>query len=263
MSRLSPHLTSLEDEAVFVIREAVSSRQRCVVLFSAGKDSILLLHLVRKAFAPARAPVAVMHVDTGHNFPEVIAFRDQHLAALGEPLLVASVQHSIDIGRVVDVKGPRASRNQLQSVTLLDALAEHGFDVAFGGGRRDEDRARAKERIVSVRDELGQWDPKSQRPGLWSLFNTRIRRGEHLRVFPLSNFSELDVWEYLRAEAIDIPSIYRAHERSVFERDGMLYADSPAVARLPGETPFTTTVRFRTVGDMTCTGAVRSNARTY
>jgi sulfate adenylyltransferase subunit 2 len=262
MSRLGGTLAALEDEAIFVIRETVSTKERCVVLFSAGKDSILLLHLARKAFAPARAPIAVMHVDTGHNFPEVIAFRDAHLAALGEPLVGASVQESIDRGRVTDVHGPRASRNALQSVTLLDAIAANRFDVAFGGARRDEDRARAKERIVSVRDELGQWDPKNQRPELWSLFNTRTRKGEHLRVFPLSNFTELDVWEYLQAEAIDVPSIYFAHEREVFERDGMLYTTSPHVTRLPGERAFSTTVRFRTVGDMTCTGAVRSEART-
>jgi sulfate adenylyltransferase subunit 2 len=263
MARLTPTLASLEDEAIFVIREAVSTRERCAVLFSAGKDSILLLHLARKAFAPARAPVAVMHVDTGHNFPEVIAFRDAHLAALGEALLVASVQESIDRGRAVAAKGPHASRNALQSVTLLDAIAKHRFDVAFGGGRRDEDRARAKERIVSVRDELGQWDPKNQRPELWSLFNMRTRKGEHLRVFPLSNFTELDVWEYLHAEHVPVPTIYFAHQREVIERDGMLYAASPLVGRLPGETVTTATVRFRTVGDMTCTGAVRSEARTF
>jgi sulfate adenylyltransferase subunit 2 len=262
MGRLAGNLAALEDEAIFVIRETISTKERCALLFSAGKDSILLLHLARKAFAPARAPVAVMHVDTGHNFPEVIAFRDAHLAALGEPLVVASVQESIDRGRAVEPRGPRASRNALQSVTLLDAIAAHKFDAAFGGGRRDEDRARAKERIVSVRDELGQWDPKNQRPELWSLFNTRTRRGEHLRVFPLSNFTELDVWEYLQAEDVPVPSIYFAHERDVFERDGMLYADSPFVGRLPGERSLRTTVRFRTVGDMTCTGAVRSDART-
>jgi sulfate adenylyltransferase subunit 2 len=263
MPRLSGNLSALEDEAVFVIRETAATRERCVLLFSAGKDSILLLHLARRAFAPARAPLAVMHVDTGHNFPEVLAFRDAHLGALGEPLLVASVQESIERGRAVDPRGPRASRNALQSVTLLDALAKHGFDVAFGGARRDEDRARAKERIVSVRDDLGQWDPKNQRPELWSLFNTRIRKGEHLRVFPLSNFTELDVWEYLQAEQVPVPAIYFAHQREVFERDGMLYAMSPHVTLLPGEVARSTTVRFRTVGDMTCTGAVRSEARTF
>jgi sulfate adenylyltransferase subunit 2 len=238
----------------------VATRERPVILFSGGKDSILLLHLARKAFAPAPLPVQVMHVDTGHNFPEVLAFRDEHLGRLGLPLVVASVEESIARGRVVDPQGPRASRNALQSVTLLDAIAQHRFDVAFGGGRRDEDRARAKERVVSVRDEHGQWDPKNQRPELWSLYNTRIKSGEHLRVFPLSNFTELDVWSYLHAEHIEVPSIYFAHQREVFQRDGMLYSDSAFVTRGAGEDVTRTTVRFRTVGDMTCTGAVRSTA---
>jgi sulfate adenylyltransferase subunit 2 len=261
VGRLSGHLAALEDEAVFTIREVVATRERPVILFSAGKDSILVLHLARRAFLPAPLPVAVMHVDTGHNFDEVIAFRDAHLAALGVPLRVASVQRSIDVGRAFEVKGPRASRNALQSVTLLDAIAEHRFDAAFGGARRDEDRARAKERVVSLRDDLGQWDPKNQRPELWSLHNTRIRRGEHLRVFPISNFTELDVWEYIRARSLDVPSIYYSHTRSVFERDGMVYADSPYVVRAHHEPLFDAAVRFRTVGDMTCTGAVRSSAR--
>ncbi len=262
MTTMSGHLAALEDEAVFVLRELVATRERCALLFSGGKDSIVLLHLATKAFRPARLPLTVLHVDTGHNFPEVIAFRDEHLARLGEPIVVASVEASIAQGRVVDPKGPRASRNPLQSVTLLDAIAEHRFDVAFGGARRDEDRARAKERIVSVRDELGQWNPKSQRPELWSLFNTRLRRGEHLRCFPISNFTELDVWEYIQAESLPLPEIYYAHTREVFERDGMLYADSPFVQRLPSESLTRERVRFRTVGDMTCTGAVRSHAST-
>jgi len=257
---LRGHLAALEDEAIYVLRETVATRERPVLLFSAGKDSIAMLHLARKAFAPARLPLAVMHVDTGHNFPEAIAFRDAHLAGLSVPLVVASVADSIARGRVVEQTGPRASRNALQSVTLLDAIAEHRFDVAFGGGRRDEDRARAKERIVSVRDAFGQWDPKNQRPELFGLLNTRIRPGEHLRVFPISNFTELDVWEYVRAEGLAVPSIYFSHVRGVFERDGMLYAASPFVERLPGERVTSAQVRFRTVGDMTCTGAVRSSA---
>jgi sulfate adenylyltransferase subunit 2 len=256
------HLSSLEDEAIFILREVVATRARPVLLFSAGKDSIVLLHLAVKAFRPARLPLAIMHVDTGHNFPEVLAFRDARLAEVGEPLVVASVQQSIDDGRVVEETGPRASRNRLQSVTLLDAIARHKFDAAFGGARRDEDRARAKERIISLRDELGQWDPKNQRPELWELHNTHVRGGEHLRVFPLSNWTELDVWEYVQREKLAVPAIYFAHTREVFARDGLLYAASPAVTRLPSEVPFTAEVRFRTVGDMTCTGAIRSSART-
>jgi sulfate adenylyltransferase subunit 2 len=262
VARLTGHLAALEDEAVFTIREVVATRERPVILFSAGKDSILVLHLAQRAFWPAPLPVSVMHVDTGHNFPEVIAFRDAHLGAAGATLHVASVQASIDRGRVTEVLGSGASRNALQSVTLLDAIAFHKFDAAFGGARRDEDRARAKERIVSVRDDMGQWDPKNQRPELWSLHNTRIGRGEHLRIFPISNFTELDVWEYIRARELAVPSIYFAHTRSVFERDAMLYADSLHVVRAPHEILFSATVRFRTVGDMTCTGAVRSTART-
>ena len=260
MGRLSPELDTLESDAIFILREVVATRERPVILFSGGKDSILLLHLALKAFAPAPLPVQVMHVDTGHNFPEVLAFRDAYLAQLGVPLVVASVEESIARGRVMDPKGPRASRNALQSVTLLDAILQHRFDVAFGGGRRDEDRARAKERVVSVRDEHGQWDPKNQRPELWSLYNTRVKSGEHLRVFPISNFTELDVWSYLHAESIDVPSIYFAHQRDVFLRDGMLYSASAHVTQGPGEETVPATVRFRTVGDMTCTGAVRSTA---
>jgi sulfate adenylyltransferase subunit 2 len=201
-------------------------------------------------------------VDTGHNFPEVIEFRDRLVEQLGERLIVASVQESIDAGRVVEETGPRASRNRLQTTTLLDAIAEHGFDAAFGGARRDEERARAKERVFSFRDDFGQWDPKRQRPELWNLYNGRIRKGEHVRVFPLSNWTELDVWQYIRTEKLEVPSIYFAHRRQVFKRDGMLYAFSPYVQLIDGEEPFDTSVRYRTVGDMTCTGAVRSEATT-
>ena len=256
------HLASLEAEAIHVFREVAAERERPVLLFSGGKDSIVLLRLAEKAFRPGRFPFPIMHVDTGHNFTEALECRDRRVAELGERLVVASVQASIDAGRVVDQPGPRASRNQLQTVTLLDAVAEHGFDAAFGGARRDEERVRAKERIVSHRDEFGQWDPKNQRPELWSLYNARLRQGEHLRVFPLSNWTELDVWSYIAAEELEVPSIYFAHEREVFERDGMLYAASEHVPLIDGERPFVEKVRFRTVGDMTCTAAVKSDAET-
>jgi sulfate adenylyltransferase subunit 2 len=254
------HLQALEAEAIHVMREVAAELERPVLLFSGGKDSIVLLRLAEKAFRPARFPFPLMHVDTGHNFPEVIEFRDRRVAELGERLIVASVQESIDAGRVVEETGPRASRNRLQTTTLLDAIAEHGFDAAFGGARRDEERARAKERIMSFRDDFGGWDPKRQRPELWNIYNGRIRRGEHVRVFPLSNWTELDVWEYIVTEALEVPSIYFAHEREVFRRDGMLYAMSPFVSLIDGEEPFVETVRYRTVGDMSCTGAVRSTA---
>jgi sulfate adenylyltransferase subunit 2 len=262
MSTSLSHLRRLEAEAIHVLREAAAERERPVLLFSGGKDSIVLLRLAEKAFRPARFPFPILHVDTGHNFPETIDFRDRRVAELGERLLVASVQDSIDRGRVVEQTGPRASRNQLQTTTLLDAIAEHRFDVAFGGARRDEERARAKERIFSHRDEFGQWDPKQQRPELWNLYNTRVRPGEHLRVFPISNWTELDVWQYLAVEELEIPELYFAHERDVFERDGMLYSVSPFVELLEGEVPSTEKVRFRTIGDMSCTGAVRSTAST-
>ena len=254
------HLQALEAEAIHVMREVAAELERPVLLFSGGKDSIVLLRLAEKAFRPARFPFPLMHVDTGHNFPEVIEFRDRRVAELGERLIVASVQDSIDTGRVVEETGPRASRNRLQTTTLLDAIAEHGFDAAFGGARRDEERARAKERIMSFRDDFGGWDPKRQRPELWNLYNGRIRRGEHVRVFPLSNWTELDVWEYIVTEGLEVPSIYFAHEREVFRRDGMLYAVSPFVSLIDGEQPFMESVRYRTVGDMSCTGAVRSSA---
>jgi sulfate adenylyltransferase subunit 2 len=255
-----PHLRDIESEAIHVIREVAAELERGVLLFSGGKDSAVLLHLARKAFWPAALPFPVMHVDTGHNFPEVIEYRDRMVADMSAKLVVASVQESIDSGRVVEESGPRASRNRLQSVTLLDAIEEHGFKAAFGGARRDEERARAKERILSFRDDFGQWDPKAQRPELWNLYNGFIKPGEHVRVFPLSNWTELDVWEYIRVEGIRLPSIYFAHTREVFNRDGMLYATSEFVELLPNETPFEESVRFRTVGDMSCTGAVRSTA---
>ena len=256
------HLRALESEAIHVMREVAAEFERPVLLFSGGKDSIVLLRLAEKAFRPAPFPFPLMHVDTEHNFPEVIDYRDRRVAELGERLIVASVQDSIDSGRVVEEKGPRASRNRLQTVTLLDAIAEHGFDAAFGGARRDEERARAKERILSFRDEFGQWEPKGQRPELWSLYNGRIRRGEHVRVFPISNWTELDVWQYIAEEELEVPSIYFAHEREVFARDGMLYATSPHVQLAEDEQPFMASVRYRTVGDMTCTGAVESTAAT-
>jgi len=257
-----PHLRTLEAEAVHVMREVAADFERPVLLFSGGKDSIVLLRLAEKAFRPAPLPFPIMHVDTGHNFSEAIDFRDRRIAELGERLIVASVQDSIDKGRVVEQTGPRASRNALQTVTLLDAIAEHEFDAAFGGARRDEERARAKERILSFRDEFGQWEPQRQRPELWSLYNGRIRKGEHVRVFPISNWTELDVWQYIAEEGLEVPSIYFAHERDVFARDGMLYALSPFIELMDGEEPFRATVRYRTVGDMSCTGAVESNAAT-
>ena len=229
------HLQALEAEAIHVMREVAAELERPVLLFSGGKDSIVLLRLAEKAFRPARFPFPLMHVDTGHNFPEVIEFRDRRVAELGERLIVARVQDSIDAGRVVEETGPRASRNRLQTTTLLDAIAEHGFDAAFGGARRDEERARAKERIMSFRDDFGGWDPKAQRPELWNIYNGRIRKGEHVRVFPLSNWTELDVWQYIEAEDLEVPSIYFAHEREVFRRDGMLYAVSPHVQFIDGE----------------------------
>ena len=260
--RLS-HLDELEAEAIHVMREVAAELERPVLLFSGGKDSIVLLRLAERAFRPAGFPFPVMHVDTGHNFPEVIDFRDRRMAELGERLVVASVQDSIDRGRVVEETGPRASRNRLQTTTLLDAIEEHGFDAAIGGARRDEERARAKERIFSFRDDFGQWNPRDQRPELWNLYNARVRKGEHVRVFPISNWTELDVWQYVARERLELPSIYFAHPRQVFRRDGMLYAVSDFVERLPEEEPFEASVRFRTVGDMTCTGGVESRAATF
>ncbi len=255
-----PHLAMLESEAIHILREVAAELERPVLLFSGGKDSAVLLRLAEKAFAPAGLPFPLMHVDTGHNFPEVIAYRDRRVAELGVELIVASVEDSIRRGRAVEERGPRKSRNRLQTVTLLDAIEKNGFDAAFAGARRDEERARAKERILSFRDDFGQWDPRRQRPELWNLYNGRVKRGEHVRVFPLSNWTELDVWEYVAAEELELPSIYFAHERDVFERDGMLYAVSPWTEHLEGESPFSASVRYRTVGDMSCTGAVRSSA---
>jgi sulfate adenylyltransferase subunit 2 len=257
-----PHLRALEAEAIEIFREVAAELEHPVLLFSGGKDSAVLLRLAEKAFWPARFPFPVMHVDTGHNFPEVIEFRDRQIERFRAELVVASVQDAIDRGLAVDETGPRASRNRIQAVALLDGIERHGFDAAFGGGRRDEERARAKERVLSFRDDFGQWDPRNQRPELWSLYNGRIRRGEHVRAFPISNWTELDVWQYIREERIELPSIYFAHEREVFRRDGMLYAVNPHIERLPDEVPFETTVRYRTVGDMTCTGAVESKAST-
>ena len=256
------HLRALESEAIHVMREVAAEFEKPVLLFSGGKDSIVLLRLAEKAFRPAPFPFPLMHVDTGHNFPEVIEFRDRRVAELGERLIVASVQESIDSGRVIEETGPRASRNQLQTVTLLDAIAEHGFDAAFGGARRDEERARAKERVFSFRDDFGQWDPKNQRPELWNLYNGRIKKGENVRVFPISNWTELDVWEYIDSERLEVPSIYFSHVREVFKRDGMLYAWREGTELIDGEEVFSETVRYRTVGDMSCTGGVLSQATT-
>jgi sulfate adenylyltransferase subunit 2 len=257
-----PHLEALEAESIHIFREVAAELERPVLLFSGGKDSIVLLRLAEKAFRPAGFPFPIMHVDTGHNFPEVLEFRDRRIAELGERLIVADVQDSIDAGRVVEETGPRASRNRLQTITLLDAIEEHGFDAAFGGARRDEERARAKERVFSFRDDFGQWDPKRQRPELWSLYNGRHRAGEHIRVFPLSDWTELDIWQFVADQQIELPSIYFAHRREIFRRDGMLLATGPYVAPGQDEEVFEATVRYRTVGDMTCTGAVESAAAT-
>ncbi|MCH2433205.1 MAG: sulfate adenylyltransferase subunit CysD [Acidimicrobiales bacterium] len=256
------HLSHIEAESIHIFREVAAEFERPCLLFSGGKDSIVMLRLAEKAFHPARMPFPVMHIDTGHNFPEVLEFRDRHLAEVGARLVVASVQKSIDDGRVVEERGPRSSRNRLQTTTLLDAIEEHRFDALFGGARRDEEKARAKERVYSFRDEFGQWDPKSQRPEIWSLYNGRIRQGEHIRVFPISNWTELDIWQYIRREGIGVPDVYFAHERRVFERDGMWLAECPYVDLLDGEEVTTRRVRYRTVGDMSCTGAVDSDAST-
>ena len=255
------HLRLLESHAVFILREVAAESERPVLLFSGGKDSAVLLHLALKAFRPGGLPFPTMHVDTGHNFAEVIKFRDERVSRLGERLIVASVQESIDRGRVPD-PGPNVSRNRLQTTTLLDAIAEHSFDACFGGARRDEDKARAKERVLSFRDTFGQWDPKRQRPELWHLYQGRVQPGEHVRAFPLSDWTELDIWQYIAREAIALPDIYYAHRRQVVERDGMLLAVCEWVTPEPGEDVVEETVRFRTVGDATCTGAVRSAAQT-
>ena len=256
------HLRALEAEAIFIMREAAAEFERPVLLFSGGKDSAVLLRLAEKAFRPGRFPFPIMQIDTGHNFPEVIEFRDRRVAELGERLIVRKVQDSIDRGRVAEPKGPGASRNRLQTVTLLDAIEEFRFDAAIGGARRDEEKARAKERVFSFRDEFGQWDPKRQRPELWGLYNARIHPGEHVRVFPLSNWTELDVWQYIAEEEITLPTIYFAHQRDVVERDGMLLGVGPHTPPRSSEGVFRREVRYRTVGDMTCTAAVPSSART-
>jgi sulfate adenylyltransferase subunit 2 len=262
VDQASSNLRVLEDESVHIIREVAAEFERPAMLFSGGKDSIVMLRLAEKAFWPCKVPFPVVHIDTGHNFDEVITFRDRRVAELGVALVVGSVEADIEARRVVEETGPRASRNRLQTTTLLRTIEEEQFDAIFGGARRDEDKARAKERVFSFRDEFGQWDPKQQRPELWSLYNGRIRRGEHIRVFPISNWTELDVWQYIADEDIDLPSIYFAHRRRVFSRDGMWLADTPYVTRLPSETVVEQTVRFRTVGDATCTGAVESMADT-
>jgi len=259
---LLSQLDVLEAESIHIMREVAAEFERPVLLFSGGKDSIVMLALAERAFRPARIPFPVTHIDTGQNFPEVLEFRDRRAAELGVRLVVASVQESIDTGRVVEETGRWASRNRLQTTTLLDGIAEHRFDAVFGGARRDEEKARAKERVFSFRDEFGQWDPKNQRPELWNLYNTRIHRGEHIRVFPLSNWTELDVWYYIARENLEIPAIYYAHKRAVFERDGILLADTPLISRADDEVLFEASVRYRTVGDITYTGAVASTAVT-
>jgi len=253
---MRPGITGLEDEAITIIREVAACFERPVILFSGGKDSVVMLHVAVRAFAPAKLPFAIMHVDTGHNFPEVIEFRDRCLAGFGLDLTVASVQEAIDSGKVADAP----SRNPLQTVALLDAIAENKFDAVLGGGRRDEERARAKERVFSHRDTFGQWDPKNQRPELWNIYNTSLRPGEHFRVFPISNWTELDVWSYIQMHNIDLPSLYFAHRRPVFRRGGMLMAETEFLHAEVGEEVYEEQVRFRTVGDATCTAAVESSA---
>lgn len=262
-ARRLTHLEELEAEAVYILREVTAQLERPALLFSGGKDSTCLVHLARKAFAPRRPPFPLLHIDTGHNFPETLVFRDRLVERTGFELVVRAVQDTIDAGRVVEERGPNASRNALQTTTLLDAVAELRLDALIGGARRDEEKARAKERVFSRRDEFGQWDPKAQRPELWALYNGRVRPGEHVRVFPLSNWTELDVWRYVEREGIELPSLYFAHERDVIEkRDGSLLAASPWTHATGGERVSRQRVRFRTVGDMTCTGAVRSGAAT-
>ena len=254
------HLKQLESEAIFILRETAAQFEKPVLLFSGGKDSIVMAHLAKKAFWPAKLPFQLMHVDTGHNFPETMEFRDKYVAELGAELIVASVQKSIDEGKVIEEKGPRASRNGLQTVALLDGIEENKFDAALGGGRRDEEKARAKERFFSHRDEFGQWDPKNQRPELWNIFNGRKGHGEQFRVFPLSNWTEMDIWQYIKAENIELPHLYFSHQRDCFVRDGVIMGVCDFIELLPGEKVERMVVRFRTIGDATCTGACLSAA---
>ena len=256
------HLAQLESEAIYILRESAAQFENPVLLFSGGKDSIVMAHLAKKAFWPSKLPFALLHVDTGHNFPETIEYRDRYVKELGASMQVAFVQKSIDQGRVLEEKGAKASRNRLQTITLLDAIEEHGYDAAFGGGRRDEEKARAKERFFSHRDAFGQWDPKNQRPELWNIFNGRKQVGEHFRIFPLSNWTEMDVWQYVKSENIDLPSLYFTHQRQVFLRDGALLSLSEYTQPIVGEEVVTKQIRFRTIGDITCTGAVDSKANT-
>jgi len=254
------HIRQLESESIYIFREVAAQFENPVLMFSGGKDSITMARLAQKAFWPGKIPFPFLHVDTGHNFPETIEFRDRLMDELGVDLIVANVQDLIDEGKVREEKGPNPSRNKLQIPTLLQALEEHGFDAAFGGARRDEEKARAKERFFSHRDEFGQWDPKNQRPELWNIFNGRKNMGEHFRVFPLSNWTEMDVWQYIAAEDLDIPELYFSHERAVLEREGVYLAKCEYITPVDGEEYETKTVRFRTIGDMTCTGAVLSDA---
>ena len=260
MNRLVSHLDALEAESMHLIREVAAEFERPVLLFSGGKDSVVMLHVAKKAFWPAKLPFPVMHVDTGHNFPEVLDFRDSTVEQVGASLVIASVQDDIDAGRVSEDPRPGASRNRLQTTTLLRAIEEHAFDAVMGGARRDEEKARAKERFFSFRDEFGQWDPKNQRPELWNVYNGRHRKGEHIRVFPLSNWTELDIWQYIDEQSIELPSIYFAHRRQVFRRENMLMAVTDFLQPASGEEVFETMVRYRTVGDATCTAAVESIA---
>ncbi len=256
------HLKELESESIYVLREVAAQFERPVLLFSGGKDSIVMTHLALKAFYPSKLPFPLLHIDTGHNFPETLDFRDKMVKRINAKLLVGLVQESIDKGKVIEEKGFNASRNVLQTVTLLDSLAKHKFDVALGGGRRDEEKARAKERFFSHRDEFGQWDPKNQRPELWNLFNGRKNMGEHFRVFPLSNWTEMDIWQYILLDKIEMPSLYFTHERECLKREGVILAKTDFIPLAEGEKPVMMKIRFRTIGDATCTGATVSDCST-
>lgn len=262
MNYTTSHLRQLESEAIYVLRETAAQFERPTMLFSGGKDSIVMAWLAHKAFWPAKLPFVLLHIDTGHNFPETLAYRDRFVSELGAELVIGSVQDAIDKGKIQDEKGPRASRNALQTFVLLEALEKGGFDAALGGGRRDEEKARAKERFFSHRNEFGEWDPKNQRPELWNIFNGRKHFGEHFRVFPLSNWTEMDIWQYIKEENIPLPSLYFSHERECIEREGVIMAVTSFLTILPDEIPSKMTVRFRTIGDATCTGATLSTANT-